>query len=67
MNKHIGSSLDALLMDENVLEETTEKAMKSIVAMTIKQVLEAEKISKAELAKKLSFLLHVTINKNKPF
>ena len=54
-------------MDENVLEETTEKAMKSIVAMTIKQVLEAEKISKAELAKKLSFLLHVTINKNKPF
>jgi antitoxin HicB len=52
-NKHIGSSLDAFLKDEGVLEETRAIALKDAVAWQVQQAMEKEKITKVEMAKRM--------------
>lgn len=53
MNKHIGSSLDSVLMEEKIFEETEAKAIKSVLAITISDQLESGDITKEELACKM--------------
>jgi antitoxin HicB len=52
-NKHIGSSLDAFLKEEGVLEETRAIALKDAVAWQVQQAMDKEKITKVEMAKRM--------------
>ena len=64
-NKHIGSSFDEFLKDEGMYEDVTAAAVKRAIALQIAQEMETQKISKAEMARRmktsasqLSRLLH---------
>jgi DNA-binding Xre family transcriptional regulator len=52
-NKHVGSSLEDFLAEEGVLEETRAMAIKETVAWLVQQVMETEKITKVEMAKRM--------------
>jgi antitoxin HicB len=52
-NKHIGSSLDEFLKEEDVLEETRAIALKDAVAWQVQQTMDKEKITKVEMAKRM--------------
>jgi len=52
-NKHIGSSLDDFLKEEGVLEETRAAVLKETLAWQVQQAMEKEKISKAEMARRM--------------
>jgi antitoxin HicB len=52
-NKHIGSSLDDYLEEEEVLEETRAIALKEAVAWQVQQAMDKEKITKVEMAKRM--------------
>jgi antitoxin HicB len=52
-NKHIGSSLEAFLKEEGVLEETRAIALKDALAWQVQQAMEKEKITKVEMAKRM--------------
>ena len=49
----IGSSFDAFLAEEGILEECEERAIKEILAMQIREAIKAEGISKAEMARRM--------------
>ena len=49
----IGSSFDAFLEEEGMLEECEARAIKEILAMQVAQALEQEGISKAEMARRM--------------
>jgi antitoxin HicB len=53
-NKHIGSSLDDFLKEEGVLEETRAIALKETLAWQVQQAMEKDKISKAEMARRMN-------------
>lgn len=57
MNKktrgHIGSSFDAFLAEEGMLEECEARAIKEILAMQVDHALKTEGISKAEMARRM--------------
>lgn len=57
MNKktrgHIGSSFDAFLAEEGMLEECESRAIKEILAMQVDHALKTEGISKAEMARRM--------------
>lgn len=50
---HIGSSLDSLLAEEGVLDEVTERALLRVVAWQIKQQMRVQKVTQAELARRM--------------
>lgn len=52
-NKHIGSSLDAFLEEEAMLEEITALAVKRVLAWQIEREMEAQKLTKTALAKRM--------------
>jgi antitoxin HicB len=52
-NPHIGSSLDAFLDEEGMLEETRAIAIKEVVAWQVRQAMEREKITKVEMARRM--------------
>lgn len=52
-NKHIGSSFDGFLEEEAMLEETTVVAVKRVLAWQIEREMEAQKLTKTALAKKM--------------
>ena len=52
-NKHIGSSLDAFLKEEGVLEQTRAVALKETLAWQVQQAMEKDKISKVEMARRM--------------
>ena len=52
-NRHIGSSLDDFLREEDVLEESRAIAIKESLAFQIQQAMETEKISKIEMARRM--------------
>ena len=52
-NKHRGSSLDALLAREGVLEEFQARAIKEVVAWQLAQAMRERKLSKNQLAKQM--------------
>jgi len=49
--KHIGSSFDSFLQEENLMAEAEATALKRVLAYQIKQEMELRRISKTALAK----------------
>ena len=54
MNKHIGSSFDDFLEEENLLVETSAEALKRVLAWQISHYLEENHLTKAVFAKKMN-------------
>lgn len=53
MNKHIGSSFDDFLEEENLFAETSAEALKRVIVWQIQNYLEANQIKKTVFAKKM--------------
>jgi len=53
-SKHIGSSLDDFLKEEDVLEETSAIALKETLAWQVQQAMKKDKISKVEMARRMN-------------
>lgn len=49
----IGSSFESFLEEQGTLEETTNRAIKRVLARQIGQVMADQKISKAEMARRM--------------
>jgi len=49
-NRHIGTSLDDLLREEDIYEETQALAIKEVVAWQLAEAMKARKLSRARLA-----------------
>ena len=52
-NPHIGSSLDDFLKEEGIFEETRAIAIKEALAWQVQQAMDAGKISKIEMARRM--------------
>jgi len=52
-NPHIGSSLDEFLREEGILEEARSIAVKEALAWQVEQAMKREKITKAEMARRM--------------
>ena len=52
-NKHVGSTLDGFLKEEGILEETRAIAIKEAVAWQVRQVMNKDKITKVEMARRM--------------
>jgi antitoxin HicB len=52
-NKTIGSSFDDFLKEEGITDEVESGAVKKLIAFKLQEILEAEHISKTELATRL--------------
>jgi DNA-binding Xre family transcriptional regulator len=53
MNEHIGGNLDDFLDEEGLLAETEAVAIKRVIAFRLKQAMEQQGLSKAELARRM--------------
>ena len=53
MNKHIGSTFDDFLEEENLLVETSAEALKRVLAWQISDYLEEHQITKTLFAKQM--------------
>ncbi len=53
MNKHIGSSFDDFLEEENLFSEVSAEALKRVIAWQIQNYLETNHIKKTTFAKKM--------------
>jgi antitoxin HicB len=51
---HIGSNFDDFLFEEGILADAEAFAMKRVIAYQLAEVIEAKKISKTELAKRMN-------------
>jgi antitoxin HicB len=51
--KNIGSSFDDFLQEESLLESSTAVALKRVIAWQIDQEMNAQKLTKTELAKRM--------------
>jgi predicted XRE-type DNA-binding protein len=51
--KHIGSDFDDFLAEEGLLEETETVAVKRALAFQIKEMMESQNLSKAEMARRM--------------
>ena len=52
-NPHFGSSFEDWLKKEGIYEEATAHAIKRVLAWQIEQAMKAQKISKAEMARRM--------------
>ncbi len=52
-NKHIGSSFDDFLKENNLLDECEASAVKRVLAWQFEQAMQEMKISKTELARRM--------------
>jgi len=52
-NPHTGSSLDDFLREEGILEEARSIAVKEALAWQVEQAMKREKITKAEMARRM--------------
>lgn len=52
-NKHIGSSFESFLEDENILEEVNVSAVKAVIAKNLKKYMQNAHVTQTEMAKKL--------------
>ena len=48
--KHIGSSIESWLEEEDILEETTNAAIKSVLAWELSQQMKKKKLTKVKMA-----------------
>jgi antitoxin HicB len=51
--KYIGSNFDDLLSEEGLLEEAEAVAVKRVLAFQIKEMMEAQNLSKTEMARRM--------------
>lgn len=51
--KHIGSNFDDFLSEEGLLEEAEAVAVKRVLAFQIKAMMEAQNLSKTEMARRM--------------
>lgn len=49
----IGSSLDSVLREEGVYEQTTARAMKRVLARQLQAAMQAQSVSKVEMARRM--------------
>lgn len=49
----IGSSLDSLLREEGVYEQTTARAIKRVLARQLQAAMQAQSVSKVEMARRM--------------
>lgn len=54
MNKYSGSSFDEFLDEEGLLEEVSARAHKRLIALQLADIMEAQQITKTQLAQRLS-------------
>jgi len=52
-NSSVGSSFDDFLKEENIYEEVQAFAIKRVIAWQLEQVMEADSVTKAEMAKRM--------------
>lgn len=52
-NVHVGSSLDAFLKEEGLLEETRTIAIKEAVAWQVQEAMRKDNITKVEMARRM--------------
>jgi antitoxin HicB len=52
-NKHIGSSFDDFLREEGILEEVERGARKQQLAIDLRKVMRAKRVSEAEVARRM--------------
>jgi len=52
-NPHIGSSLEDFLKEEGLYEDATNYAVKRVLAWQIEQAMQAQRITKAEMARRM--------------
>jgi antitoxin HicB len=52
-NPHLGSSLDDFLAEEGLLEEATEHAIKRVLAWQIEREMQARKLTKTAMARRM--------------
>lgn len=52
-NPHRGSTLDSFLEEEGILEQATLKAIKSVLAWRISEMMKKRRITKAQMAKRM--------------
>ena len=52
-NEHIGSSFDEFLLEEGIHEEVTSHAVKRVIAWQLAEAMKVQKISKAEMARRM--------------
>ncbi len=52
-NQHFGSSFDDWLKEQGIYKEVTTHAIKRVLAWQIEQAMKAQKISKAEMARRM--------------
>ena len=52
-NPHFGSSFDDWLKEQGIYEEVTAHAIKRVLAWQIEQAMKSQKISKAEMARRM--------------
>lgn len=52
-NPHIGSSLDAFLEEEGLLEEATNHAVKRVLAWQVETAMREQGITKVEMARRM--------------
>jgi antitoxin HicB len=50
---HIGSEFDDFLAEEGLLEETETVAVKRVLAFQIREMMESQNLSKAEMARRM--------------
>ena len=50
---NVGSSFESFLKDEGIFEETKAPAVKQVIAFQLRQVMEQQKITKVEMARRL--------------
>jgi predicted XRE-type DNA-binding protein len=53
VNKHIGSSFDSFLEEEDILAEASAEALKRVIAWQIKNFLDTNHITKATFAQRM--------------
>lgn len=52
-NLHRGSSLDSFLKEEGILEEVTLRAIKSVLAWQIGELMKKRRVTKSQMAKRM--------------
>lgn len=52
-NRHVGSSLDDVLREEGLLAEARAVAIKEAIAFQVQKAMEADNISKVEMARRM--------------
>ncbi|WP_419783438.1 helix-turn-helix domain-containing protein [Maridesulfovibrio sp.] len=53
-NKHLGSSFDDFLMEEDLYEEVTRNALKKVIAWQIAEAMKEQNLSKTAMAKRMN-------------